>query len=181
MKEPMVLHVDENDNLIGLVPKLKAHQEGLLHRAVSVLIFNENGDWLLQKRADEKYHSGGLWSNTCCSHPYPHEEVLEASHRRLMEEMGMKCELNKAYSFTYKAELDNDLIENEIDHLFIGITNDLPLVNLDEVSEFKYLSGQDLENDINENPQNYTEWFKIIFKEVHNTKVLNIKKQAKVA
>lgn len=177
----MVMHVDENDTIIGYVPKLKAHQEGLLHRAVSVLVFNENGDWLLQRRANEKYHSGGLWSNTCCSHPYPDEEVLDASHRRLMEEMGLKCILNKAYSFTYRAELDNNLTEYEIDHLFIGITNELPLVNMDEVSEFKYLSGEDLQNDIEKNPQHYTEWFKLIFNEVHNVKVLDFEKLVKVA
>lgn len=181
MIEAKVMHVDKNDNVIGIVPKLKAHQEGLLHRAVSVLIFNENGDWLLQRRANEKYHSGGLWSNTCCSHPYPNEDVTKASHRRLLEEMGMKCNLTKMYSFTYRAELDNDLIEYEIDHLFSGITNDLPQINTDEVSEFKYISGEELQSDLIKNPQDYSEWFKIIFNEVHNTSVLDYTKLVKVA
>jgi len=162
MIDPMVLHVDENDNVIGIVPKLEAHKKGLLHRAVSVLLFNSKGEWLLQKRADEKYHSGGLWSNSCCSHPYPQEEVKDAAERRLKEEMGIDCSLTKMLAFTYYAELDNDLIEYEVDHLFIGISNELPVLNKDEVSEFRYISSEELKNELTLNPGQFTEWFKII-------------------
>ena len=162
MIDPMVIHVDENDTVIGLVPKLEAHEKGLLHRAVSVLLFNSKGEWLLQKRADEKYHSGGLWSNSCCSHPYPNEDVKDAAERRMREEMGMNCSLTKMFAFTYYAELDNDLTEYEIDHLFIGISDDLPVLNKDEVSDFRYISSQELKNEISSNPEQFTEWFKII-------------------
>ena len=181
MIEPNVLHVDENDNVIGLVPKLQAHKEGLLHRAVSVLLFTKSGDWLLQKRASEKYHSGGLWTNTACSHPYPNEDVKDAAERRLKEEMGLDCDLSKLYSFTYYAELDNDLIEHEIDHLFYGICDDLPSPNENEVSDFKYISSEDLNNDMKENPENYTEWFKIIHSEVLNIEIPNVKELVRIA
>jgi isopentenyl-diphosphate delta-isomerase len=162
MNDPMLIHVDKDDQIIGLVPKLQAHQEGLLHRAVSVLIFNSKGEWLLQKRAHHKYHSGGLWSNSCCSHPFPDEEVKDAAERRLREEMGLDCSLTKMLVFTYYAELDNDLIEYEIDHLFIGISNELPVLNEDEVAEFQYISSEDLKNELSLNPDQFTEWFKII-------------------
>jgi len=181
MKDPMVLHVDEQDNVIGFVPKLQAHQEGLLHRAVSILLFNEKGEWLLQKRADEKYHSGGLWSNSCCSHPYPHEEVQDAAQRRLIEEMGIDCSLKKMYSFTYRAVLDNELTEHEIDHLFFGISSDLPKINEDEVSEYKYISKEDLEKDIMLYPETYTEWFKIIYADIERKNISNFEKLIHIA
>ncbi len=168
MSEPLVIHVDENDSVLGYVPKLQAHQEGLLHRAVSILLFNDKGDWLLQKRADHKYHSGGLWSNTCCSHPYPEEEVQIAAERRLIEEMGISCSLKKMYSFTYRAELDNDLTEHEIDHLFFGKYEGAPKLNPDEVSDWKFITFKDLEKDLNDNPENYTQWFKLIFSKVRS-------------
>ena len=166
MSEPLVIHVDENDSVLGYVPKLQAHQEGLLHRAVSILLFNEKGEWLLQKRADHKYHSGGLWSNTCCSHPYPEEEVQTAAERRLFEEMGISCSLKKMYSFIYRAELDNDLTEHEIDHLFFGKYEGAPILNPEEVSDWKFITLKDLEKDLLDNPENYTQWFKLIFSRV---------------
>ena len=117
MSSEKVILVDENDNQVGLMPKLEAHQKGLLHRAFSVFIFNSNYKLLLQKRAISKYHSGGLWTNTCCSHPRDGENTMDAANRRLFEEMGIKTNLRKVYDFIYKAELDNELTENEFDHL----------------------------------------------------------------
>ena len=115
MKEPMVVHVNEKDEVLGYYPKMYVHEKAMLHRAVSVLIFNSNGEWLMQKRASIKYHSGGLWTNTACSHPYPEEDIKVAAERRLMEEMGMKVDLTKSFDFIYKKELDQGLTEYEFD------------------------------------------------------------------
>ena len=121
MSDDKVILVDKNDNQVGLMPKLEAHEKGLLHRAFSVFIFNNEYKLLLQKRATSKYHSGGLWTNTCCSHPREGEDISEAANRRLFEEMGIKTSLRKVYDFIYKAELDNGLTENEFDHVFYGV------------------------------------------------------------
>lgn len=167
MQEPSVVLVDENDNEIGVMPKLEAHQKGLLHRAISVFLFDLDGKWMLQKRAAQKYHSTNLWTNTCCSHPFPNEKTLAAAHRRLFEEMGLVCKLNKALNFVYRAELDNHLIEHEFDHVFIGYTANLPIINKQEASDYKIISFEALDNDVQKNPTNYTEWFKLLYKKVN--------------
>lgn len=158
-----VILVDVNDNELGIMEKMKAHEQGLLHRAFSVFVFNSKGEILLQQRNKNKYHSGGLWSNTCCSHPRPGEKIHDAANRRLMEEMGMKANLSHAFSFVYKSELDNKLTEHELDHVFLGETNSLPKMNQDEVEDYRYVSIDYLQNDIKKNPSHYTEWLKICF------------------
>lgn len=161
-----VVLVNENDDEIGLMPKLEAHQKGALHRAFSVFIFNTKGEILLQQRAFGKYHSEGLWSNTCCSHPYPNESTLNGAKRRLYEEMGIHSPLNFLYSFQYQAAVDNGLIEHELDHIFWAISDETPEINVEEVLDYKYISSQELSEDMVRNPGNYTEWFKICFDEV---------------
>ena len=163
MSKEKVILVDENDTQVGLMPKLEAHQKGLLHRAFSIFIFNSNHQLLLQKRAISKYHSGGLWTNTCCSHPREGEETINAANRRLIEEMGIKTNLRKVFDFIYKAELDNELTENEFDHVFYGIYNENPIINTEEADDFKWIDMETLNNDIAINGQNYTVWFKIAF------------------
>lgn len=167
MEEKVIL-VDQFDNQIGTQEKLQAHIDGALHRAFSIFIFDQNGKMLLQKRAKEKYHSGGLWTNTCCSHPRPNETNLDAANRRLREEMGMACKLYPSFSFIYKADLDKGMIENEFDHVFIGITNDLPVLNTEEAEGFKYLETEKVIEDMAHNPHRYTEWFKICIHELNN-------------
>ena len=168
MSKENVILVDEKDNQVGLMPKLEAHQKGLLHRAFSVFIFNSDYKLLLQKRASSKYHSGGLWTNTCCSHPRDGEDTADAANRRLYEEMGIKTSLRKVYEFIYRAELDNNLIENEFDHVFYGIYNDDPVLNTDEADDFKWIDMETLKNDIDNNPDQYTVWFKIAFDYFYN-------------
>ena len=163
-----VILVDENDNQVGLMPKLEAHQKGLLHRAFSVFIFNSKYELLLQKRASSKYHSGGLWTNTCCSHPREGEEILDAANRRLIEEMGIDTSLRKVHDFIYKAELDNDLTEHEFDHVLYGIYNEDPIINKDEADDFKWIDMDSLNEDIKTNGNNYTIWFKIAFEYFYN-------------
>jgi isopentenyl-diphosphate delta-isomerase len=158
-----VILVAENDEAIGEMEKMEAHKKGLLHRAFSVFIFNTKGELLLQQRALDKYHSGGLWTNTCCSHPRPGENTIDAAIRRLREEMGMETEIQPLFSFIYRAEFDNDLIEHEFDHVFSGVSDLLPIINKDEVASWKYISMEDLTADMETNPTNYTAWFKIIF------------------
>ncbi|MHC1705055.1 MAG: isopentenyl-diphosphate Delta-isomerase [Tenuifilaceae bacterium] len=166
MSDTFVILVDSTDNQIGVSEKMEAHRKALLHRAVSVFICNTKGEWLLQRRALSKYHSNGLWTNTCCSHPHPNETSIYAANRRLMEEMGMECQLKEVFSFTYKEVLDNQLTEYEFDHVFIGTTDDSPKINLEEVMEWKYISFINLKNDIEQNPNHYTVWFKKIFERV---------------
>ena len=168
MPEDNVILVDENDNQFGLMPKLEAHQKGVLHRAFSVFIFNNKYELLLQKRASSKYHSGGLWTNTCCSHPREDEDILDAANRRLIEEMGIETTLRKVYEFTYKAELDNDLIEHEFDHVFYGVYNEDPSINTDEADDFKWIDMDSLNQDIKKNEDIYTVWFKIAFEYFYN-------------
>ncbi len=162
MKEPLLILVDNNDQEIGQMNKLEAHEKGVLHRAISVLIFNTKGDWLLQKRASSKYHSPSLWSNTCCSHPVPGETSIKAAERRLREEMGMTVDINFSFNFTYKADFNNGLIEHELDHVFFGISDELPIINREEADDFEYVGQSLLLKNIKENPSHYTEWFKIL-------------------
>lgn len=157
-----VILVNKNNKKIGLEDKLVAHQKGLLHRAFSILIFNSKKEFLLQRRASNKYHTPGLWTNTCCSHPKENESYDEAIHRRLNEEMGMKCKLEHIYSFVYKSKLNKNLIEHEHDSVFIGQTNDIPIINKNEVSEFKYININELKTELKIKPNNFTPWFKMI-------------------
>jgi isopentenyl-diphosphate delta-isomerase len=164
MDEPFVILVDEKDNETGTLEKLEAHRKALLHRALSVFIINSAGDWILQRRALNKYHSKGLWTNTCCSHPYPGESCLEAAIRRLQEEMGMQSELKEVFHFIYKEKLDNDLWEHELDHVFIGISNDLPVVNHSEVMDWRAVPFHEIESEVNGNPASFTSWFRHIYR-----------------
>ncbi len=164
MEEKVVL-VDKKDREIGTCEKMKVHKTGELHRAVSVIIFNSKAEMLLQQRAVGKYHSGGLWSNAACTHPRPNENNIDAAKRRLKEEMGIEAELEEKMTFIYKAFLDNQLVENEFDHVFLGVTNQFPTLNPDEVMDYKYVSYLNLITDIELFPEKYTVWFKIILKE----------------
>ncbi len=164
MEEKVIL-VDKEDNQIGTMPKLEAHERALLHRAFSVFIFNEKGELMLQRRALHKYHSPGLWTNTCCSHQRVGETNIEAGKRRLYEEMGFSCELEDTFWFIYKASFDNGLTEHELDHVMIGKYDGEPKINPDEVAEYKWMTLDDLKTDMKEHPEKYTAWFKIIFQE----------------
>ena len=168
MSEEKVILVDKNDNQVGLMPKLEAHEKGILHRAFSVFIFNSKYELLLQKRASSKYHSGGLWTNTCCSHPREGEDILDAANRRLDEEMGIKTSLRKVYDFIYKADLDNQLTEHEFDHVFYGVCDNDPILNKDEAEDFKWVDMETLNNDIIKDEDNYTVWFEIAFEYFYN-------------
>ncbi|MBQ6769636.1 MAG: isopentenyl-diphosphate Delta-isomerase [Bacteroidales bacterium] len=170
-----VVLVDENDQPIGQMEKQAAHVTPHLHRAFSVFIFNSKGELLMQQRALTKYHSPGLWTNTCCSHPRDGETVLEAASRRLWEEMGMGCEMHEVYTFIYKAPVGKGLTEHEFDHVLIGQSDDTPLINREEVESWKYMNLNDLKNDIALHPELYTEWFKITFEEMtHHAELLGI-------
>ncbi len=168
VNEISVILVDEEDKELGTMEKLKAHEKGLLHRAISVFLFDENGNWLLQKRADSKYHSPGRWSNTACSHPFPGEESESAAHRRLQEEMGLQAMLTKAFHFKYHIEFENGLQEHELDHIFVGITNKAPTPDPLEVSHWKSISHQNLRKEIEQNPENFTGWFLLLYERVWN-------------
>lgn len=161
-----VILVDENDQEIGLMEKIEAHEKALLHRAFSVFLFNSEGKLLLQQRAAHKYHSPELWTNTCCSHQRVGESSLQAGHRRLIEEMGMDCELQETFTFIYKAPFDNGLTEHELDHVLVGITDDIPKINTEEVMDYKYVEMYQLEQEMAEMPEQYTSWFKICFPKV---------------
>lgn len=165
-----VVLVDEQDNAIGKMEKQQAHVEGALHRAFSIFIFNSEKKLLLQKRASSKYHCGGLWTNTCCSHPRENESLQDAANRRLQEEMGMNCELKPIFSFVYKAEFENGLIEHEFDHVFFGETNQIPELNLDEVEEFKYIGVDELQAEVKDKPESFTPWFLIALDRVKEFK-----------
>ncbi len=170
-----VVLVDESDCQIGLMEKQAAHIEPHLHRAFSVFIFNSKGELLMQQRALSKYHSPGLWTNTCCSHPRDGETLAEATLRRLLEEMGMSCEMHEVYTFIYKAPVGQGLTEHEFDHVWIGQSDDIPEINHEEVEAWKYMSLNDLKEDIHVHPELYTEWFKITFEEMtHHAELLGI-------
>lgn len=164
MEENVIL-VDVLDNQLGLMPKMQAHEKAVLHRAFSVFIFNDKGELMLQQRAVHKYHSPLLWTNTCCSHQRDGESNIEAGKRRLIEEMGFKTNLKEIFSFVYKAQFDNGLTEHELDHVMIGNFNGVPKINPDEVASYKWMTLEAVKKDIELQPNIYTAWFKIIFKE----------------
>lgn len=162
MEMEHVILVDKEDNAIGTMEKLEAHRKGVLHRAFSVLLFDDDGKLLLQKRSVAKYHSSRLWTNTCCSHPLPGESLDEATVRRLKEEMGIVVQPTFAFSFIYKAQLDKQLTEHELDHVFIGTYNGAPVINEKEVEDWKYVDLKWLREDVENHPNAYTVWFKLI-------------------
>ena len=169
MQEEKVILVNEKDEQIGLMPKMEAHQKGVLHRAFSVFIFNNKNQLMLQQRAHSKYHSPGLWTNTCCSHQREGESNVEAGKRRLQEEMGFTTDLKDTTSFIYKAPFDNGLTEHEFDHILVGKFNENPSLNPDEAEDYKWLTLEEVKEDMNINPGIYTEWFKIIFEKYYQT------------
>ncbi len=150
-KEYVVL-VDENDEPVGIMEKMEAHEKGVLHSAFSVFIFNDNGELMMQQRALSKYHSPGLWTNTCCSHPREGEKPLDAAHRRMVEEMGFDCEFEEAFTFIYKADVGQGLTEHEFDHVFIGQTDKTPKINPEEVNDWKFKKMEDIKADMKINP-----------------------------
>lgn len=164
--EELVILVDQDDRETGVMEKIEAHREALLHRAFSVFVFNSKGELMLQQRALGKYHSPGLWTNTCCSHPRPGEDTEAAAHRRLQEEMGFDCTLTKIFHFTYKAPFDNNLTEHEVDHVFVGFSDELPSVNPDEVESFRFATLKDISLEMSKNPEMFTVWFQIAFERV---------------
>lgn len=169
MQRTQVVLVDQADKVLGQCEKLKAHLEGHLHRAISVFLVNAKGEWLLQRRADHKYHSPGLWSNTCCSHPQPGEDTAEAAAARLMEEMGIHCALRKAFSFIYRAPFENGLTEHELDHVFIGFWDGEPNPNPEEVSDWRWVPGQRLAEELKHAPEQFTAWVKVCYERVVQT------------
>ena len=162
MLEEVVL-VNEKDEALGTMEKMAAHEQALLHRAFSVFVFNTNGDLLMQQRAFSKYHSGGLWTNTCCSNPRPNEDVADAAKRRLQEEMGFITSLTKAFDFTYKAAFDNGLTEHEFDHVFTGVYEGPVHFNPNEVAAYAFMTEIELEEQIKETPERFTAWFHIAY------------------
>ena len=168
MKKEKVVLVDRNDNPIGLMSKLEAHEKGVLHRAFSVFILNKKGQLMLQRRALDKYHSPGLWTNTCCSHPRESEGNIEAGVRRLKEEMGFTTPLMPMFSFIYKSKFDNGLTEHEFDHVLLGYYDKQPFINKIEVSDWKWMSLDKIILEIKNKPEDFTVWFKIIFERFYN-------------
>ncbi|MFC1731553.1 isopentenyl-diphosphate Delta-isomerase [candidate division KSB1 bacterium] len=161
-----VILVDQNDHEIGLMEKMEAHRKGALHRAFSIFVFNNMGQLMMQQRAFAKYHSPGLWTNTCCSHPRKNETLEEAAHRRLKEEMGFDSDIKKVFDFTYHADVGQGLTEHEFDHVFIGHFEGDPRINKNEVADWKWMSIDEISNDLKNNPEKYTVWFRIAFYEV---------------
>jgi isopentenyl-diphosphate delta-isomerase len=168
MQEEKVILVNENDEQIGLMPKLEAHEKAVLHRAFSVFVLNKNNEVMLQQRAAAKYHSPLLWTNTCCSHQREGESNLVAGARRLQEEMGFATDLKELFHFIYKAPFDNGLTEHELDHVMIGYYDGEPIINPEEVENWKWMSIEAIKNDMLVNPTEYTIWFKIIFDEFYH-------------
>jgi isopentenyl-diphosphate Delta-isomerase len=164
--EQQVILVNEQDEVQGAAGKMEAHNKGLLHRAFSVFVFNRKGEMLLQRRAVHKYHSGGLWTNACCSHPAPAEKTIVAASRRLKEEMGFDTRLEKVFDFVYRAEFDNGLIEHEFDHVFVGEYNDQIISSADEVMDWCYKSMEDIASSLKNDPSKYTTWFRLAFPKI---------------
>ena len=160
-----VILVDDKDNMLGAGEKMQVHLDGTLHRAFSIFVLNDNSELLLQQRANDKYHSGGLWTNTCCSHPRPNETTIEAAHRRLMEEMGFDCELQPLFSMLYKGSVGNGLIEHEFDHIYIGKYNGPVVINEQEVKSYSFMSLDEVQSRIAETPNLFTLWMRIAFPE----------------
>ncbi len=166
MKDEMVILVNENDEPLGVMEKMEAHRNAILHRAFSVFIFNQKSEMLLQQRVIHKYHSGGLWTNACCSHPRPGEETMQAALRRLKEEMGFETPIKKIFDFVYKAELGNGLTEFEFDHVFAGIYHDAVKPDPHEVTDFCYRKIQEIHESLQTQPLRYTTWFHLAFPKV---------------
>lgn len=158
-----VILVDERDVCVGRMEKLQAHREGLLHRAITVYVFNPQGELMLQQRAQAKYHCGGLWSNTCCGHPMPHEDTRQAAQRRLFEEMGLRCGLTPMFTLQYRLPLSNGLIEHEFDHVYFGVSAQAPELNPEEAMAWRYQPVAAIQNEINTHPALFTPWFKLTF------------------
>ena len=171
MEEKVIL-VDERDEQVGTMEKLEAHRQGLLHRAFSIFIFNSKNELLLQQRALHKYHSAGMWTNSCCSHPRPGEQTLAAAHRRLQEEMGMKCELEYAFNFTYEAAFSNELTEHEFDHVYFGYSDALPTPDPEEVASYRYVNLDALKEDLAKNPDLYSAWLNKCFDKIQINKAI---------
>jgi len=168
MNKQNVILVNEQDAAIGEMEKIEAHKKGFLHRAFSVFIFNGKGEMLLQQRALHKYHSGGLWSNACCSHPYPGESTENAALRRLNEELGFQTPVNKIFEFTYRAAFDNGLTEHEYDHVFTGEYNGELNINPDEVSDYCFKDIEDIRTIMQSQPEKFTKWFHLVFDRIEN-------------
>lgn len=158
--------VDHTDQLVGEMEKMEAHRQGALHRAFSIFLFNSHGQLLLQQRAIKKYHSGGLWTNTCCGHPRPGEDTLAAGKRRLMEETGINCEMEELFSFVYRHEFDNKLIEYEYDHVLIGFSDQPARPDPAEIAAVRYIAPEQLATDLDNQPDLYTAWLKVCYNEV---------------
>ncbi len=163
-----VILVNENDEQVGTMDKMEAHQKAVLHRAFSVFIFNTRGEMLLQQRAIEKYHSGGLWTNACCSHPRPGEETLQAAQRRLREELGFSTFLNKVFHFTYKSSFENGLTEHEFDHVFVGSFEGMINPDTTEVKDYCFKAMSDILASLKSQPQKYTSWFHIAMPKIYD-------------
>jgi len=168
MNKEQVILVDENDQQIGLMEKIEAHEKAVLHRAFSVFILNKKGELMLQQRAFDKYHCGGLWTNTCCSHQRNGETTLDAAKRRLFEEMGFVTELEEKFSFIYKASFDNGLTEHELDHVLVGNYEKDPQLNPEEAASWKWEKIENIKQEIENKPQEFTPWFKIIFEKFYD-------------
>jgi isopentenyl-diphosphate delta-isomerase len=168
MEQQHVILVNEYDQPVGSMEKMEAHEKGVLHRAFSVFIFNQEGKMLLQQRAAGKYHSAELWTNACCSHPMPGEETLDAVNRRLTEELGISVPVNKVFDFIYKSEFDNGLTEHEFDHVFAGVFDGPVLFNADEVKEVRFSEMETIRESLNTDPGQYTSWFRIAFPKIAN-------------
>ncbi|WP_461533020.1 isopentenyl-diphosphate Delta-isomerase [Sinomicrobium sp.] len=174
MREERVILVNENDEPLGLMPKMEAHEKGLLHRAFSVFVMNDKGQTMMQQRAEGKYHSPGLWTNTCCSHQREGESSVEAGKRRLVEEMGFTTELEEVFSFIYKAPFDNGLTEHEYDHVLVGKYEGTPRLNPDEVANWKWVYPEEVRRDMEAHPERYTAWFRIIFGKFYDHLMQNV-------
>jgi isopentenyl-diphosphate delta-isomerase len=157
-----VVLVDSQDNELGKMEKLEAHEKGLLHRAFSIFLFNSKGEMLIQQRALSKYHSPGLWTNACCSHPAPNESIIQAGNRRLKEELGLSTELVDAFNFEYRETFENNLTEHELDHVLVGYSEGNPILNQEEAKDYRWITWANLLEEIDLNPENFTIWFKII-------------------
>lgn len=164
--EILIPLLNSNWEIIGFKEKIAVHQEGLLHLAFSVLIFNKEGEILLQKRASSKYHSPSLWTNTTCGHPFPEEDIKEAATRRLQEEMGISCNLDYQFTFSYKAAFTNGLVENEVDHVFYGHYDGDVSLHPEEAEDYKWMTKENIKTDIKESPENYTVWFREIMNKI---------------
>ncbi len=176
MKEEEVILVNEQNEQIGTMPKMEAHEKAILHRAFSVFILNKKGETMLQQRAAHKYHSPLLWTNTCCSHQRVGETNLQAGKRRLHEEMGFTTDLKELFSFIYKAPFDNGLTEHELDHVMVGYYDSAPIINTEEVASWKWMTPESIKEDIDKNPHIYTAWFKIIFEKFYQHLLDNIER-----